>query len=97
MDVIDWRIIERDGTPYLVQIVPDSDIGPKDYDCYDERDTSAWMRGDWRFVVVRVSASPDRADCVGGVEWGDLPGAEAPCGWSYVEDHLLSDIIGSGL
>lgn len=93
LDLIDWRIIERENTPYLVRIYEDHDSSPQDSECYSDRDIAAWVRGDWRYVTVSVAEEASKSVSVSAVEWGILPELDVPAGWNYVEDHLLSDMI----
>lgn len=94
MEIIDWRLHRHEGSTYLVQIVPDDEGNPVADDDYADPDQiRAWERGAWRYVIVYVSAAPDRIMAVGGVEWGDLPGAATPCGWDYVLGEVGHDLI----
>jgi hypothetical protein len=71
MEIIESIVITDTDIPalsYRVDILPDYDTYPEDFDCYDESQIAAWRNDEWRYVGVVVTP------IVGGFE---LPLAEA--------------------
>lgn len=53
----------------------------KEYDCYSERQITAWRNDDWMFVFVSVWVEDNSGRQwgqfgIGGLEYGDVPGYE---------------------
>jgi hypothetical protein len=75
-------MIGKRGDPvrYRVDIDPDVDTNPREYDSIMSEDVAAWQRGEWRYVGVTVTPEvrgEDIASCsqsIWGVGYGTFPG-----------------------
>ncbi|MEV4199376.1 hypothetical protein [Micromonospora globbae] len=92
---IDTRHVDSDGVRYRVDIDPDPDASPNEFDCYDRADINAFRAGRWRYVTVTVtvdSAGVDISDQLGAVEYGTLPHTSIDVD-RLVADHPVPDMI----
>lgn len=101
--MIDWWTVrgERFGVEdwdFRVELMPDPDAHPNEYDCYSPADKEAFQRGDWTFVDVTVVPQDaegndvkDAAAYLSGVEHGTI--GEVTIGREKFLEHPLPDMV----
>jgi hypothetical protein len=70
---------------FTIELLPDYDTRPDEFDCYDAADITAWKNDEWRYVGVRVKATIRAegydldaiTDGLWGVEYGYFDNNEA--------------------
>jgi hypothetical protein len=103
-----WTLPE--GWTVQAEAIPDEYLGhPRDEygtDGYDEEQCAAFDRGDWSWCYVHVAVRDAQgrdwgSNGIGGVEWGELPGAgwidpleDTPRSYSVIREH---DMIAEAL
>jgi hypothetical protein len=106
MSIDSWTT-EHEGVKYRVQIEPDYDAKPTDYDCYTPKQVTAWGDDRWQFVGVVVSALLDGLDpewftaSLWGIEYGSLPltdeadnlTGETYDDGAYIRNEVVPDLI----
>jgi hypothetical protein len=73
---IDTCYIDWGSLRYRVDIDPDDDAKPAEFDCYDDEDITAFRVGHWQYVNVTVTVECpgiDITDHLGAVEYGTMP------------------------
>lgn len=84
MNIIDTKELpDSDGFTIQAHLVPDEEIKPTDFDCYDAAQIDAWKHDLWGYVGVIVTASRNGIEfgsaSMWGYEYGDLPGVDEWC------------------
>lgn len=91
---IDSVLVKIRGVFFQVDIDPDHDPKPTDFECYSDADIKAWQEGAWRYVGVTVSVRehPSITTSLWGVEWGE--GAEWRVDMSkIIVAHPVPDMV----
>jgi hypothetical protein len=77
MEIMDSTLItDEAGNTFRVDITPDDDTCPGEFDCYDEHDMEEYRVGNWRYVGVIVTpvvggvAFEGESVSMWGVEYG---------------------------
>jgi hypothetical protein len=89
------RTVERDGIRYRVDIDPDTDTTPSDFDCYGPHDVAAFHTEAWCYVTVTVTLNCDHLDIserVTGVEYGSLDDIDITID-HLIDDHPVTEMI----
>ena len=108
---IDSWTVESNGIRYRVDLDPDYDARPDDYDCYSPEAQTAWLRDEWRYVGVTVTPQvsgtdytdtyPSASAALWGVEYGTLPAtaedAEITQDRAAINKYPVPDLISESL
>lgn len=98
MNAIERRELpERDGFKLSAALFVDEDAKPGDYDCYTDKDVIAFLRDDWGFFGVVVTATREGVELgsssLWGIDGGQYPSGESADPW-YCVDDIADEAIG---
>ena len=65
--------VDIDGTCFTARLEPDNDSRPHDYDCYSKDEIERWLKDEWYFAGIVISAerngwTRDHIDSLWGIE-----------------------------
>jgi hypothetical protein len=87
-----------DGFDIRVEVVPDADAKPTDFDCYSDEDLDSFLiAGEWHFVGLVVTASKLNVDLGEASLWGVEAGRLADQDIDPLEHYAIPDLVEEAL